>query len=294
LNDAAYVSVPVEPLVGEVSYSSYHTEGEARHTNSVVGSNVPTYDKNGVKIYGETPGHRYVPHQGGYRAYIRDMILGINDGLVSVFLLVVGVVGGGMNAQQTLLAGISAAVGGAISMAFGEYIATKSQSEVTSGDLKLEGEHFQHHRDQEIEQVFMKLQELNLKGDLLAQATNAIGESDQALLEFMKAFEFGCTEEDSRSPIVAMLASGALFLSGAAPSVIPFACTKDADLALIIACSVCIGILFMVGALKTLATRTNWFISGMENLLIGACGGGIVYGVGRLFSHFAGEDLGAA
>jgi hypothetical protein len=40
-------------------------------------------------------GHVYEPHIGGSRQYMRDIILGVNDGLVSTFLLVSGVVGGG-------------------------------------------------------------------------------------------------------------------------------------------------------------------------------------------------------
>ena len=66
----------------------------------------------------------YTPHLGESRQYMRDIILGVNDGLVSTFLLVAGVVGGGLTATQVLLTGIAGAVAGMVSMGAGEYIAT--------------------------------------------------------------------------------------------------------------------------------------------------------------------------
>ncbi len=41
------------------------------------------------------------------------------------------------------------------------------------------------------------------------------------------AFEFGHTEQDERSPVVAMLFSGSLFVAGSLPSIIPFFCTSN-------------------------------------------------------------------
>ncbi len=91
----------------------------------------------------------YREHQGAHRQYVRDIILGVNDGLVSTFLLVVAVVGGGLSTDGVLLAGVAAAIAGAISMAAGEYIATKSQEEVFEGEMELEREHLKYHREVE-------------------------------------------------------------------------------------------------------------------------------------------------
>lgn len=69
----------------------------------------------------------YTPHIGETLQYWRNIILGVNDGLVSIFLLVVGVVSGGLDRTQVLLTAIAGAIAGAVSMAAGEYLATKSQ-----------------------------------------------------------------------------------------------------------------------------------------------------------------------
>lgn len=51
-----------------------------------------------------------------------QIILGINDGLVSMFLLVFGMAGGGSDSFHILLAAVTGAIAGAISMALGEYV----------------------------------------------------------------------------------------------------------------------------------------------------------------------------
>ena len=56
----------------------------------------------------------YRPHAGEGSQYLRDFILGVNDGLISTFLLVVTTVGGGAGLVQCLLTAISAAVGGCV------------------------------------------------------------------------------------------------------------------------------------------------------------------------------------
>ena len=99
------------------------------------------------------PAVTYRPHVGPTRQYLRDIILGVNDGLVSILLLVVGVVGGGLTSGQVLLAGVAAAIAGAVSMAAGEYIATKSQEQVFDRELALEKEHLKYHRDVERQEI---------------------------------------------------------------------------------------------------------------------------------------------
>ena len=61
----------------------------------------------------ELGGERYEPHVGESRQYWRDIILGVNDGLVSMVLLVAGVVGGGLSTSQVLLTAIAGSLAGA-------------------------------------------------------------------------------------------------------------------------------------------------------------------------------------
>jgi len=230
----------------------------------------------------------FVDHTGSQRAYVRDAILGVNDGLVSMFLLIVGLHGGGLSVDDILLAGLTGGIAGAISMAFGEYLATKSQNEVFQGNLDLEREHFRHYREQELEQLRDELaNKLKLKGELLERCAQSIGDDDEALMNFMMAFEFGFSEDDSRSAGVAMMWSGALFLLGASPSVLPWAIVKtgEGDQAMLVSVTLVVITLFCVGALKTMMTRGNILIAGFENLAVGVLGGIICHYIGTLYEQ---------
>ena len=227
--------------------------------------------------------HEYEPHIGGSRQYMRDVILGVNDGLVSTFLLVSGVVGGGLSATDVLLTGIAGAIAGAISMAIGEYIATKSQEEVFDAELALEAHHLREHREDEVEQLKAMLADRGLSGDDLDTVVDIINKSDDTMLNMHAALEFGIVDDERRNPYLAAVFSGLLFFAGAVPSVIPFAVLDDTTTALI-AAAVLSGIgLFAVGAAKTLQTKKNPVISGGENLALGLVGGAIAYAVGSVF-----------
>ncbi len=227
--------------------------------------------------------HEYEPHIGGSRQYMRDIILGVNDGLVSTFLLISGVVGGGLSATDVLLTGVAGAVAGAISMAIGEYIATKSQEEVFDAEITLERHHLEHHRQHERDQLRDMLAERGLTGDDLETVVDIIDKNDETMLNMHAALEFGIVDDERRNPYAAAAASGLLFLIGAVPSIIPFVFVEDTTTGLI-AAAVLAGIgLFAVGAAKTIQTKKNPFLSGGENLALGMVGGVLAYLVGRAF-----------
>lgn len=224
----------------------------------------------------------YEPHIGETRQYWRDIILGLNDGLVSTFLLVVGVVGGGLETDQVLLTAVAGALAGAISMAAGEYLATKSQDQVLEAELKLERVHIREHRQQELDQLTEMFGDMGLRPEDVDMVVAAFDRSDDAILNAMKALEFGFVESERRSPYRAMVASGGLFLVGALPVVLPFLAFDDANQALLWATLLALAGLFVVGMVKARVARSNWFTSGLENLVIAGVGGVIAWFIGNV------------
>lgn len=224
----------------------------------------------------------YEPHVGASRQYWRDIVLGINDGLVSMLLLVAGVVGGGLDRPQIILTGIAGALAGAVSMATGEFLATKSQDEVMESELALERTHIQHFRQQEVEQLYPMLTEIGVHNDDVERVVAAFTRDDEVLLNSMKVLEFGVVDTERRSPLSAALASGGLFLLGSVPAVVPFLFPVARNTGLIIA-SVLAGIsLFIVGIVKTFVTRTNPVAAGLQNLVIAGLGAVLAFVVGGL------------
>jgi len=222
----------------------------------------------------------YEPHIGETRQYWRDMILGVNDGLVSMYLLVVGVVSGGLDTSQVLLTALAGALAGAVSMAAGEYLATKSQDEVLEAEMALERVHLKDHRAMEVGQLREMFSDMGIADEDLESVVAAFDRSDEAMLNAMKALEFGFVESERRSPFRAMIASGLLFLVGSLPSIIPFMVFDTNPPALAWASLLALGGLFTVGVVKARVTRNNWLISGLENMMIAGVGGLVAWLIG--------------
>ena len=227
----------------------------------------------------------YEPHVGTSRQYWRDIILGVNDGLVSMILLVAVVVGGGLSTTQVLLTAVGGAIAGAISMAAGEYLATKSQAEVLARELKLERDHIRHYREMEVDQLREMLSDLAIAGADLETAVAIFAENDERLLNSMKVMEFGMVDSEERSPYAAMGVSGLTFLAGSMPSVIPFVLVANTGVGLAIAAGFTAVGLFAVGAFKSVVTKTNAIAAGFENLMIAGVGGVLAYWIGWLFDR---------
>ncbi len=225
----------------------------------------------------------YIPHIGETRQYWRDIILGVNDGLVSMFLLVVGVVSGGLDRDQALLTAVAGAIAGAVSMAAGEYLATKSQDEVLEAEIRLERTHIANFREMEIDQLRGFFDEMGVRSEHIEGVMAGFADNDKALLNAMASLEFGIVDSERRSPYRAMVMSGGLFLLGSTPSVVPFALAGSAQVALAWATAFSLVGLFAVGVVKAYVAKTHWLRSGFENLIVAGVGGAIAWGIGRWF-----------
>lgn len=212
---------------------------------------------------------------------------GVNDGLVSTFLLVAGVAGGGLLSRQILLTAIAGALAGAVSMCAGEYVATKSQNEVMQGEIRLEREHINKNLQDEVSELGELLKLIGIPEEETAlheTLSDYYRTHPEALLEIMIALEFGVVQEEVRSPFWAGATSCMLFFFGSLPSVIPFIFSGDSpNLGLLAAALVTVAALTLVGAIKTWATRGNCLTASLENLVIAGCGGALAYGVGVAF-----------
>jgi len=228
-------------------------------------------------------------HLGASRQYWRDIILGVNDGLISTFLLVTGVAGGGLTSDQILLTALAGALAGAVSMAAGEFVATKSQNEVLRGEIELEREHVRENMEDEMEELGDLLGLIGITpkdGAMHEQLLTFYRHNSDALLKIMKTLEFGLLEEEERSPVVAGGFSCLLFVAGSLPSVLPFIFSGDNPLmGLFWATGCTITALLAVGAIKTWATRGDCLTSALENLVIAGFGGVLAFAVGFMFDH---------
>jgi VIT1/CCC1 family predicted Fe2+/Mn2+ transporter len=165
-------------------------------------------------------------------------------------------------------------------MAAGEYLATKSQDEVLEAELELEKVHIRDHRDKELAQLREMFGDMGILDADIDDVVAAFDRSDLAMLNAMKALEFGHPDSERRSPYRAMVASGGLFLVGSLPSIIPFIVFDSTTTALTWATILAMAGLFIVGVVKARVARHHWLRSGLENLVIAGVGGLAAWWIG--------------
>jgi len=228
----------------------------------------------------------FTEHLGDDREYWRDIILGVNDGLVSTFLLIAGVTGGQLTVSNILLTSISGSIAGAVSMAAGEYLATKSQEQVLSAEVELEKKHIAEHPREEILELRDLLPKIGIDDEYLrSQLVDYYSKNPDSLLKIMCAIEFSMVDSSRRNPFIAAGVSGSTFIAGALPSVIPYTFASSSIEGLWLAAVLTALGLLIVGFVKSRVTRSSPVLAGLENLAIAGFGGILAYIVGLGFDE---------
>jgi len=166
-------------------------------------------------------------------------------------------------------------------------MATKSQEEVFNGEIKLESDHIEKYKRDEMLELKDLLARIGLdikeNPSLVGRVLSHYESNDEALLKAMIALEFGIIDDERRQPWKAAAYSFFCFIIGSLPSIIPFAIVTEPLIGLLAAgVTTCIGLL-IVGVVKTWATRGSCFRSALENLLVALLGGAAAYGIGLGF-----------
>lgn len=159
--------------------------------------------------------HPNEPHQGGLAQrlnWLRAGVLGANDGIVSVAAVAVGVAGATTQAAAIMTAGLAALVGGAISMALGEYVSVSSQRDSEHALIEKERAELEEMPEQELEELTSLYVAKGLTVHTAAQVARELTEHD-ALAAHLSA-ELGIDQDDVVSPWRAATASAIAFTTG--------------------------------------------------------------------------------
>jgi vacuolar iron transporter family protein len=160
--------------------------------------------------------HASEPHGAGIAGrlnWLRAGVLGANDGIVSVAAIVVGVAGATSAVAPILTAGAAGLVGGAISMALGEYVSVSSQRDSQHALIAKERAELAELPDEELAELTAIYQSKGLSADTAKRVADELTAHD-ALAAHLEA-ELGITETDVVSPWQAAGASALAFTIGA-------------------------------------------------------------------------------
>jgi VIT1/CCC1 family predicted Fe2+/Mn2+ transporter len=159
--------------------------------------------------------HSNEPHSGdlaGRLNWLRAGVLGANDGIVSVAAIVVGVAGATTAVAPILTAGVAGLVGGAISMALGEYVSVSSQSDSQRALIEKERRELAEMPEEELDELTAIYESKGITAATARQVAEELSKHD-ALAAHLEA-ELGITEHDVVSPWQAAGASALAFTIG--------------------------------------------------------------------------------
>lgn len=220
------------------------------------------------------------PHPRGGN-WLRDVVFGLNDGLVSTLALVAGVAGANPGRSVVLLAGLAGIVSGAASMAIGAYISAKSAWEFYRSELAREKYEMEHLREVEVREVRDIYREKGFEGEELDLVVNRITSDPDVWLRVMMHEELGLSSDIPHPAKIGVIMGIAFIIGGIVP-VLPFvfAGGAKAQLAAFLVSSVA---LFAAGAGRSRFTARNPWRGGLEMLVAGLAAVAIAYGLGGLF-----------
>ncbi len=160
-------------------------------------------------------------HVSARLGWLRAGVLGANDGLISTSSLVMGVAAAHLPDATVLMAGLAGLVGGALSMAAGEYVSVSSQADSEQADLARERHELATEPEAEHRELVGLFMQRGLSKQTAEQAAREV-ESVDALAAHAR-MELGITEQTRARPAQAALSSMASFALGAAVPLALFA-----------------------------------------------------------------------
>lgn len=218
-------------------------------------------------------------HRDVNGGWLRPSVFGAMDGLVSNSSLIAGVVGAGVSTSTVVLSGFAGLAAGAFSMAAGEYISVKSQSESIEAEVASERHELTVNAEGEERELAAMYEARGLSPELAAQVAAELSKEFEHALDIHVREELGVDKDALPSAVIAGASSFVAFGVGAFLPLLPYLLGASSFLpAAIITASA----LFLAGAAVSIVTPRAWWYSGLRQLIFGAAAAAVTYLVGSL------------
>lgn len=222
---------------------------------------------------------------GPRQSHLRDWVYGGIDGAVTTFAIVSGVVGAQLSPGIILILGAANLVADGLSMAAGNYLATRAEQEEFRYAEAVEHRHIATAPEGEREEVREIFRRRGLHGDLLERLVAAITADRDRWVQTMLRDEYGLPAA-VRSPWRAAGSTFSAFLLCGLVPLLPFVAGLTNAFAV---AAVATGLVFaLIGALKSRWSIRSWWRAGSETLAVGGGAAAVAYGIGAWLRGLAG------
>lgn len=224
--------------------------------------------------------------------YIKSLIYGGLDGIITTFAVVAGVAGASLSPSVVLILGFANLVGDGLSMAIGDYLSTKAETEYKQEERKREAWEVEHYPEGEKQELIELYMNKGISKEDAKIITDIFSKNKEAWVDIMMVEELGIIEENESPVKNALVTFFSFSIFGLIPLIayvfskfIPVL-NRDTNMFLL-SCILTALTLFTLGSLKVKITGKNWFKSGLEMLIVGGLAAGAAYVIGILLSGLA-------
>lgn len=223
-------------------------------------------------------------HGGGLMTQaVRDLVLGMADGLTVPFALAAGITSAVAGSGLVLTAGIAELIGGAISMGLGGYLAARTEALNYRSEYEREARETEEMPDEERAEVALILARYGMTEPVLSQAVDEIAADKHRWVDFMMRNELGLEKpDDAAASRSAAFVGGGYVLGGIAP-LAPYAFIGQAHTALLWSIGLTSAVTLAFGAARAKILNAPVLLGALQTWVIGGVAAAAAYFITRLF-----------
>jgi VIT1/CCC1 family predicted Fe2+/Mn2+ transporter len=215
---------------------------------------------------------------------IRDIVIGMADGLTVPFALAAGLSGAVASTGIIVTAGLAEVAAGSIAMGLGGYLAARSDAEHYDGERKREQREVAEMPEAEMAEVAGIFRHYGLTDEETAPILRALGNRPEAWIDFMMRFELGLEAPDPKRALAsASTIAGAYIVGGFIP-LAPYFLFASTRPALVSSIVVTLAALLIFGYIKGRFTGLKPIRSAFQTALIGGLAAAAAFAIARAFS----------
>jgi len=215
---------------------------------------------------------------------VRDVVIGMSDGLTVPFALAAGLSGAVQNHWLIVVAGASEMAAGSIAMGLGGYLAARSDADSYQAELRREEQEIVELplvERQEVRNIFAAY---GLTGDPLEAAVQAICSNKETWIQFMMREELGLEEPHPQRALRSSLTIGGSYILGGIIPLAPYLWPLSIVHALLVSALVTLIALGVFGWVKGRFTGLSVWRSALQTMLVGGLAAGVAFAIAHLIS----------
>jgi VIT1/CCC1 family predicted Fe2+/Mn2+ transporter len=215
---------------------------------------------------------------------VRDIVIGMSDGLTVPFALAAGLSGAVSSTAIIITAGLAEIAAGSIAMGLGGYLAARSDAEHYASERRREQLEVREKAEAEEEEIRTIFASYGLTDEQSRPIVEALRERPDAWVDFMMRFELGLEEPDPRRALSSALTIALSYIVGGLIPLSPYILIRVPGTALLTSVIVTLLALLIFGYIKGHFTGTRPIRSGLQTASIGGLAAATAFFIARLIA----------